>query len=121
MRSTTKLLQLIQSPKLLVMPAAYDALSAKLIEEAGFSAVQCSGLGICAAAGVPDFSILSMREMVEKTNAIAKSVQIPVMGDADTGYGSAVNAWYAIKEFEAAGAAGVNLEDQVFPKRSSSG
>ena len=117
MRATTKLLQLIQSPKLLVMPAAYDALSAKLIEEAGFSAVQCSGLGICSAAGVPDFSILSMREMVEKTNEIAKSVQIPVMGDADTGYGSAVNAWYAIKEFEAAGAAGVNLEDQAFPKR----
>lgn len=117
MRATSKLLELIQSPTLLVMPAAYDAISAKLVEEAGFAAVQCSGLGICAAAGVPDFSILSMREMVEKTRAIAHAVNIPVMGDADTGYGSAVNAWHAIKEFEAAGAAGVNLEDQVFPKR----
>lgn len=117
MRMTTRLRALIHAPELLVMPAAYDALSAKLIEEAGFAAIQCSGLGISLAEGVPDFSILSMREMVDKTRTIASAVQIPVMGDADTGYGGVVNVWHAVKAFEAAGAAGMNLEDQVFPKR----
>lgn len=117
MKKTSQLLSLIKSPKLLVMPAAYDAISAKLIQEAGFSAIQCSGLGICAAAGVPDFSIMSLKEMVERSRVIARAVDIPVMGDADTGYGNAVNVWYSVKEFEAADLAGINLEDQVFPKR----
>jgi 2-methylisocitrate lyase-like PEP mutase family enzyme len=112
-----RLLELIHSPKLLVMPAAYDAISAKIIEEVGYTAIQCSGLGICAAAGVPDFSILSLREMVERSKSIARVVTVPVMGDADTGYGNAVNVWYTVKEFEDAGLAGINLEDQVFPKR----
>jgi 2-methylisocitrate lyase-like PEP mutase family enzyme len=117
MRMTTRLRNLIHSPTLLVMPAAYDAVSAKLIEEAGFQAVQCSGLGISLAEGVPDFSILSMREMVDKTRTIARAVDVPVMGDADTGFGGVVNVWHGVKAFEAAGAAGMNLEDQLFPKR----
>lgn len=117
MSKALRLLELIQSSKLLVMPAAYDAISAKVIEEAGYSAIQCSGLGICAAAGVPDFSILSLSEMVERSKSIARAVNVPVMGDADTGYGNAVNVWYSVKEFEGAGLAGINLEDQVFPKR----
>ena len=117
MRMTTRLRNLIQAPTLLVMPAAYDALSAKLIQEAGFHAVQCSGLSISLAEGVPDFSILSMREMVDKTRTIARAVEVPVMGDADTGFGGVVNVWHGVKEFEAAGAAGMNLEDQLFPKR----
>jgi 2,3-dimethylmalate lyase len=117
MRMTTKLKSLIESPSLLVMPAAYDGLSAKLIEEAGFEALQVSGLGVSASAGVPDYSILSMREMVERTRSVLRIVRIPVMGDGDTGYGNAVNVWYCVKEFEAAGAAGLNLEDQIFPKR----
>jgi 2-methylisocitrate lyase-like PEP mutase family enzyme len=116
-RATTRLHRLIHAPELLVMPAAYDALSARLIEEAGFAAVQCSGMGIALAHGVPDFSILSMREMVDATRTLARAVAIPVMGDADTGYGGVVNVWHGVREFEAAGAAGMNLEDQVFPKR----
>lgn len=109
---------LIRAPKLLVMPTAYDPLSAKLIQEAGYDAVQCSGLGIAASRyGMPDLSIVSMREMVEATRVIAQAVDLPVMGDADTGYGNAVNTWYTVREFERAGAAGVNLEDQVLPKR----
>ena len=117
MRMTTRLHALIHAPELLVMPAAYDALSARLIEEAGFFAVQCSGMGIALAHGVPDFSILSMREMVDATRSLASAVKIPVMGDADTGFGGVVNVWHGVREFESAGAAGMNIEDQVFPKR----
>lgn len=118
MRKTTRLRQLIEAPELLVMPAAYDPISAKLIEAAGFKAVQCSGLGIAAShLGKPDVSIISMREMVDRTYHIAHAVSVPVMGDADTGFGNAVNAYYTVQEFERAGAAGVNIEDQVMPKR----
>jgi methylisocitrate lyase len=111
------LAELIKDPKILVMPAVFDAISARLVQEAGFSAIQCSGLGVSASWGVPDISILSMREMVERTRMIAQSVDLPVMGDADNGYGNAVNVWYTMREFESAGTAGANLEDQVFPKR----
>ncbi|HLT98680.1 MAG TPA: isocitrate lyase/PEP mutase family protein [Burkholderiaceae bacterium] len=117
MRLTTRLLELIKRPEILVMPAVYDAMSARLVQEAGFPAVQCSGLSVSAAQGVPDMSILSMREMVEFTRSIVSSVNLPVMGDADNGYGNAINVWYTMREFEAAGAAGANLEDQIFPKR----
>ena len=117
MKKTTRLRSLIEDPKLLIMPAAFDALSARLAAEAGYEAVQCSGLAIAATEGVPDFSILSMREFVDRTKVMARAVDVPVMGDADTGYGSAVNVWHCVKAYEEAGAAGINLEDQVFPKR----
>lgn len=117
MRKTTRLLELVRAPRLLVMPAAYDALSASLVQEVGFSAVQCSGLGISAASGRPDYSVMGLAEMVEATRNIARAVDLPVMADGDTGYGNAVNTWYTVREFEAAGAAGLNLEDQSFPKR----
>jgi 2-methylisocitrate lyase-like PEP mutase family enzyme len=117
MKKTTHLRSLIESPEILVMPAAFDGLSARLVAEAGFQAVQCTGLGVAASEAMPDFSILSMREMVDRTRTIVRAVDLPVMGDGDTGYGSAVNVWYTVQEFESAGAAGVNLEDQVFPKR----
>lgn len=118
MRRTTRLRELIEGPELLVMPAAYDPISAKLIERAGFKAVQCSGLGIAAThLAKPDVSIISMREMVDRTYHIVHAVDVPVMGDADTGFGNAVNVYYTVQEFERAGAAGVNIEDQVMPKR----
>jgi methylisocitrate lyase len=118
MRKTTRLRQLIEAPELLIMPAAYDPISAKLIERAGFKAVQCTGLGIAASLlGRPDVSIISMGEMVDRTYHIAHAVDLPVMGDGDTGFGNAVNVYYTVQEFERAGAAGVNIEDQVMPKR----
>jgi methylisocitrate lyase len=118
MRKTSRLRQLIESPKLLIMPGAYDVLSAKIIEEAGFEAVQASGANIAACHyGVPDYSIVSMHEVVEQTKRIAAAVDVPVMGDADTGYGNAVNAYLTVRAFEQAGAAGINIEDQVTPKR----
>jgi methylisocitrate lyase len=118
MSKAARLKSLIEAPEILVMPGAHDPLSAKLIEEAGFDAVQASGLGISAThMGLPDASILSMREMAERSAAIAAAVDIPLMADGDTGYGNAVNVWYTVEAFERAGAAGINLEDQVLPKR----
>jgi 2-methylisocitrate lyase-like PEP mutase family enzyme len=100
------------------MPGVYDVLSAKLAEEAGFKALQASGANLVACHyGVPDYSLVSAREMAEQTGRIARAVDAPVMGDADTGFGNAVNAHLTVREFERAGAAGINIEDQVIPKR----
>jgi methylisocitrate lyase len=117
-RKTTRLRRLIEAPELLVMPGVYDPISVKLVERAGFAAAQCSGMGISASLlGLPDVSIVSMREMVDRTARIVEATQLPVMADADTGFGNAVNAYFAAQAFERAGAAGLNIEDQVLPKR----
>jgi 2-methylisocitrate lyase-like PEP mutase family enzyme len=117
-RKTTRLRQLIELPAMVVMPGVYDPMSAKLAEQAGFDAVQCTGAGISAVyLGRPDYSMLAMSDMVAATSRIVEAVDIPVMGDGDTGFGNAVNTWYAVQAFERAGAAGVNIEDQVIPKR----
>lgn len=100
------------------MPGVFDPVSARVAELAGFDAVQCTGLGIAATAlGVPDYSIISLSDMVERTRVIAGAVSIPVMADADTGFGNAVNAYYTTKYLAGAGAAGLNIEDQIMPKR----
>lgn len=118
MRKTTRLKQLIHAPELLVMPGAFDPLSARIVQEAGFAAIQCSGLGISVSRlGLPDYSFLSLSDMVAATQIIVDAVDLPVMADADTGFGNAVNAWYAVKAFERIGCAGLNIEDQVMPKR----
>jgi 2-methylisocitrate lyase-like PEP mutase family enzyme len=113
-----RLRELIRSPRLLVMPGAYDPLTARLVEEAGFDAIQCSGYGISVSQlGLPDYGFVGMREMVDRTARIVEAVRIPVMADGDTGFGNAVNAYHAVRAFERVGAAGVNIEDQVWPKR----
>ena len=118
MARTTDLRRLIEDRELLVMPGAYDALSARIAAEAGFRAIQASGANIVACHyGVPDYSLVSAREMAEHTGRIARAVDVPVMGDGDTGFGNAVNAYLTVQAFEAAGAAGINIEDQVMPKR----
>lgn len=118
MKKTTKLKQLIKDPKILVMPGVHDALSAKIAEKCGFEAVQCSGFGFAGSyLGIPDIGVLTLTQMVELTRNVCRAVDIPVMADGDTGFGNAVNVYYAVRDFEDAGAAGMNLEDQVFPKR----
>jgi 2,3-dimethylmalate lyase len=118
MRKTTILRRLLEAREPLVMCGAYDALSAVLIERAGFKAVQCSGFGIAASMiAKPDVGLLSYGEMLDQTRRIIQCVDVPVMGDGDTGFGAAVNVVRTVKEFESCGAAGINLEDQVFPKR----
>ncbi len=118
MRKTTRLKNLIKSPEILVMPGVYDCLSARMAERCGAKAIQISGYGLAASyLGMPDVGVLTLTQMVELTRNICNSVDIPVMADGDTGFGNAINLYYAVKEIEAAGAAGVNIEDQVFPKR----
>ncbi|MDM5336623.1 isocitrate lyase/PEP mutase family protein [Fictibacillus enclensis] len=118
MRKTTQLKELLNAKEILIMPGAYDALSAKLIEHTGFQATQATGYGIAATIlGKPDIGILSMGQMLEQTRNIIQSVNIPVMADGDNGFGNAVNVYHTVQYFEQAGAAGINLEDQVFPKR----
>ena len=118
MQKSTLLKSMILRQEILVMPGAYDPISARLIERAGFEAVQCTGLGITAAAlGLPDFSVIGMSDMAARTARIVRATALPVMADGDNGFGNAVNTFLTVQEFEAVGIAGINLEDQQQPKR----
>ncbi|QAY95487.1 carboxyvinyl-carboxyphosphonate phosphorylmutase [Methylovirgula ligni] len=115
---TTRLKHLITRTEILVMPGVYDVISGQLVQQAGFEAAQVSGANLAACHyGVSDYSIVSLGEMIEHSGRIARALDIPVLGDADTGFGNAVNAYLAVRAFEAAGVAGINIEDQIFPKR----
>jgi len=118
MRKTTRLKELIVASEILIMPGAHDSLVARIIEQAGFQAVTLGGYPATAnLLGKPDVSLLSMTEMVEYTRRICGAVDIPVFTDGDTGYGNVTNVFRTVKEMERAGAAGMFIEDQVFPKR----
>ncbi len=118
MKKTQQLRKLLEAEDPLLMPGAFDALSGVLIQRAGFKAIQATGFGIAASyLGKPDVGLLTFSEMLDQTRRIVQAVEIPVMADGDTGFGNVVNVIRTIREFEAAGAAGINLEDQVFPKR----
>jgi methylisocitrate lyase len=118
MRKTTRLKELILAPEILVMPGAHDALVARIIEQIGFQAVTLGGYPATASLlGKPDVSLLTMTEMVEYTRRICSAVEIPVFTDGDTGYGNVTNVYRTVREMEQAGAAGMFIEDQVFPKR----
>ncbi|HZG88730.1 MAG TPA: oxaloacetate decarboxylase [Pseudonocardia sp.] len=101
-----------------VAPGAYDALSARLVELAGFDVVYMTGFGSTAALlGRPDVGLLSGAEMIDNARRIAAAVDVPVIADADTGYGNAINVVRTVREYEQAGVAGIHLEDQVSPKK----
>ena len=118
MKKAKRLRELIQSPGILVAPGAYDAMSAKIIEAAGFDAVYMTGFGTAAGVfGLPDIGLVTMTEMVENARRIADSVGVPVIADADTGYGNHLNVVRTIQEYEKAGIAGIQIEDQISPKR----
>lgn len=103
---------------ILVVPAVYDALSARIAERVGFEAVGLGGFLVAASRlGVPDVGTLTMTEMVEACRAMAGAVSIPVLADGDTGYGNPLNVRRTVREYEAAGAQGIVLEDQVWPKQ----
>jgi 2-methylisocitrate lyase-like PEP mutase family enzyme len=108
---------MLEKPEMIVAPFAFDGIQARLAEEAGFEAVYMSGFGTAAARGYPDLGLLTMAEMVANVRAIADCVRVPVICDADTGYGNPVNVWRTIREYEDAGAAALHIEDQVWPKR----
>jgi 2-methylisocitrate lyase-like PEP mutase family enzyme len=115
--SPLSLRALLEAPGLIVAPGAYDAITARLIAQAGFPLVYMTGAGTAAALGFPDYGLLTMTEMVDNAARIARSVSVPVLADADTGYGNELNVTRTVREFEARGVAGIHLEDQVSPKR----
>jgi 2-methylisocitrate lyase-like PEP mutase family enzyme len=117
MKPTARLRELLGQPGMIVAPGAYDGITARLIEQAGFPAVYMTGAGTSMARGFPDFGLLSMSEMVENAAVIARSVEIPVIADADTGYGNELNVTRTVREYEARGVAGIHIEDQASPKR----
>ncbi len=123
MRTTTRLRELLAGPDLIVAPGAYDALSARLIAQAGFPAVYMTGFGTAASVlGQPDVGLLTMSEMVSRAAAIAAVIasvvgDLPLIADADTGYGNPINVRRTIREYERAGVAGLHIEDQVWPKK----
>jgi carboxyvinyl-carboxyphosphonate phosphorylmutase len=113
-----RLRELLARPEPLVAPGAYDALSARLVEQAGFDVVYMTGFGTTASlAGRPDVGLLTGTEMVDNARRIAAAVDVPVIADADTGYGNAINVLRTVQLYEQAGVAGIHLEDQVMPKK----
>lgn len=113
-----KLRKLLDSKDIVVSPGVYDALGAKLAEFVGLDCVYMTGFGTAASLfGYPDVGLITMSEMVDNARRIARAVSIPVLADADTGYGNPINVIRTIQEYERAGIAGVHIEDQVFPKK----
>jgi len=119
MRVTRRLRELLAGPDLVVAPGAYDGLSARLIAQAGFSLVYMTGFGTAASVlGQPDVGLLTMSEMVGRAAALAAvSGDLPLIADADTGYGNPINVRRTIREYEHAGVAGLHIEDQIWPKK----
>ena len=117
MRATTKLRNIFASGRIAVAPGAYDGLTARLVQQAGFPAVYASGGAIARSTGVPDLGLISMNEIVDRLASMVDVVDVPVIADADTGYGNALNAQAAARAFERSGVAAFHLEDQTFPKK----
>jgi carboxyvinyl-carboxyphosphonate phosphorylmutase len=118
MKKTTLFRKLVLDKEILVLPGAYDSLSAKIVEQVGFKAVTIGGYPASGALlAKPDVSLLTMTEMVNQARYIAEAVDIPLFVDADTGHGNVTNVARTVREFERAGVAGLFIEDQVFPKR----
>jgi 2-methylisocitrate lyase-like PEP mutase family enzyme len=109
---------LLAGPELIVAPGVYDGISAALVGKLGFSAAYMTGAGVCASGyGLPDIGLLTLTEMSERASVLAGLLDVPLIADADTGYGSPINVVRTVREYENAGVAAIQLEDQVFPKR----
>ena len=114
----TSLPELFAAGETVLAPGCYDPLGARLIEEAGFPAAYMTGFGSSAShLGRPDVGLMSLPEMVDNARRIAQAIEIPVIADADTGYGNSINVIRAVREYEAAGVAAIHIEDQVMPKK----
>src|SRR5215831_17597812 len=117
MTQASRFRALLRRDGMVVAPGAYDCITAKLIEQAGFAAVYMTGAGTAATLGYPDFGLVTMSEMVGNAGRIAAAVELPVIADADTGYGNELNVFRTVREFEKSGVAGIHIEDQEFPKK----
>ncbi|MDR1796321.1 MAG: isocitrate lyase/PEP mutase family protein [Clostridiales Family XIII bacterium] len=118
MKQREELRKKLAAKEILVVPGAHDALSARIVERCGFGAVYMTGYGQAASAlGRPDIGLLSMTEMLDRARKMVSAVGIPVVADADTGFGNAITLMRTLEEYEAAGVAAIQFEDQVMPKR----
>src|SRR5918999_4272670 len=118
MRATTKLRHMLQEPGIVAAPGAYDCLTARLIQQARFPAVYMTGAGTSVAKlGYPDLALATASEMIANAAEIAAAVNVPVIADADTGYGGVLNVQRTIRQYEWAGVAAVHIDVQEFPKR----
>ena len=117
MKTTTKLRQMLVSGQMVTAPFVLNALHAKIAQSVGFEAVYMTGAGTAAERGFPDVGLLTMTEMVGNAKYIAGAVDIPVVCDADTGYGNPLNVQRTVREYESAGVAAIHIEDQLFPKK----
>lgn len=117
MTEKTSLKSLLDAGGLVVAPGAWDAITARLVEQAGFPAVYMTGAGVAAARGYPDYGLVTMSEMADSAGTMARAVSVPLIADADTGYGNELNVTRTVREYERLGVAAIQLEDQVAPKR----
>ena len=117
MKTSKKLREMIDAGGYTIVPGAYDPLTAKLVELAGFKAIYVTGGGVSRSQGYPDLGLMTLTENVQLLSRLVDAVGIPVIADMDTGYGNAVNIVRSIREFERAGVAGFHIEDQVAPKK----
>ena len=117
MNAAARLRQVLRKDGMLVAPGAYDCITARTIARAGFEAVYMTGAGTAATLGYPDYGLVTMSEMADNAGRIACAVEVPVIADADTGYGNELNTTRTVREYERRGVAGLHLEDQGFPKK----
>ncbi len=117
MTAAQHLRTLLAQPSIVIAPGVYDGITARFAEQAGFSCAYMTGAGTSLSLGYPDLGLLTMTEMVDKARVITRTVGVPVIADADTGYGNEVNVTRTVQEYGRAGLAGLHIEDQVSPKR----
>jgi 2-methylisocitrate lyase-like PEP mutase family enzyme len=117
MTKARQLRELLRRDEMITAPGAYDCITARMIEQAGFSVVYMTGAGTAAMLGYPDYGLVTMSEMVDNAARIAAAVSVPLIADADTGYGNELNVVRTVREYEQRGVAGIHIEDQGFPKK----
>jgi 2-methylisocitrate lyase-like PEP mutase family enzyme len=118
MTQAARLRELLAGDAMIVAPGVYDGISAAIAAKLGFRAAYMTGAGVCASGwGLPDVGLLTLTEMAERARILAGLLDVPLIADADTGYGSPINVVRTVREYERAGVAAIQLEDQVFPKR----
>ena len=117
MSARNQLRKLLAADGMLIAPGAYDGITARMIEQAGFQVIYMTGAGTAATLGYPDYGLVTMSEMAENAARIVASAGVPVIADADTGYGNEINVIRTVREYEKRGVAGLHIEDQGFPKK----
>jgi 2-methylisocitrate lyase-like PEP mutase family enzyme len=112
-----RLRELLAADGMVIAPGAYDGITARMIEQSGFKVIYMTGAGTAATLGYPDYGLVTMSEMAENAGRVVASTRLPVIADADTGYGNEINVVRTVREYEGRGVAGLHIEDQGFPKK----